>query len=480
MNTFESSLSNASSDAELVTASRTGDRTAFRHIVERYQTLICSVAYSATGDVGRSEDLAQETFVTAWTRLEGLREPDKLRSWLCGIVRNRILKQRELSRRDPSQDAAPLEDAETTPSHEVAPLEATISREEQALLWRSLERIPEAYREPLVLFYRKHQSVAEVAEQLGLTEDAAKQRLSRGRHLLQDEVRLFVEGALRKTAPGQVFCSTVFASLPVAAMSAAASTGTAAATGSATTKAFPLAAWLAPLAGVIAGLVAQLRLVGDTMPRGKSRNRIVTGIAATWVAVAAMAVGGDAIVAAVGRHYDWGRPAFFIAYCLFWWAFAGAAISLMYAVSSRQFAPAAAMPASLDVPIRTSTLAWSAGGFHIAVFSWFIFVAWRLDDTTAAVAIAVTMAALTLWTVLSFRGKSVVRATAGLARRTWLACGVALGALNLRLDAWLAAGYGLSVAEVHRLLPLWIVPLLSVLLVAWVAALVRTGRPARP
>ncbi len=99
-------------------------------------------------------------------------------------------------------------------------------------------------------------------------------------------------------------------------------------------------------------------------------------------------------------------------------------------------------------------------------------------DAAAAGAIAALMLALGLWTVLSFRGKSVVEATAGLGRRTWLACGIALAALNLRLDAWLASGYGLPVAEVHRLIPLWIVPLLSVLLVAWVAALVRTRRAA--
>lgn len=478
MKTFESSLSDASSDAELVTASRSGDRNAFRHIVERYQTLICSVAYSATGDVGRSEDLAQETFVTAWTRLEGLREPDKLRSWLCGIVRYRILKHHEHSRRDPARDAVSLEDVATPAGHEVAPVEETISREEQALLWRALERIPESYREPLVLFYRKHQSVSEVADQLGLSEDAAKQRLSRGRHLLQEEVRAFVEGALRNTAPGRVFCDSVLAGLSLAAMPATASAGAAAATSSATGKALPFAAWLAPLAGVAAGLAAQIRLVGDTMPRGGMRNRIVAGLVATWIAVAAMAVGGDALVAAVGRHLAWGRPAFFVAYCVFWWAFAGAAISLMYIVSSRQFAPAAERPASLAAQIRTSTLAWSSGGFHFAVFSWFIFVAWRTGDHAAAGLIATTMLALALWTVLSFRGTTVVEATAGLGRRTWLACGVALAAFNLRLDAWLASGYGLPVSEVHRLLPLWIVPLLSVLLVAWVAALVRTRRAA--
>jgi len=50
------------SDTELVARSLAGDREAFRQIVERYQTLISSVAYCATGSVSRSEDLAQETF----------------------------------------------------------------------------------------------------------------------------------------------------------------------------------------------------------------------------------------------------------------------------------------------------------------------------------------------------------------------------------------------------------------------------------
>ena len=49
-------------DAELVAESLDGSRDAFRRIVERYQTLICSLAYSATGNVSRSEDMAQETF----------------------------------------------------------------------------------------------------------------------------------------------------------------------------------------------------------------------------------------------------------------------------------------------------------------------------------------------------------------------------------------------------------------------------------
>src|SRR5476649_1475015 len=75
-------------DAELVAQARHGDRDAFGRIVARYQALICALAYNATGSLTQSEDLAQESFVIAWKQLPALREPEKLRSWLCGIVRN--------------------------------------------------------------------------------------------------------------------------------------------------------------------------------------------------------------------------------------------------------------------------------------------------------------------------------------------------------------------------------------------------------
>src|SRR5258705_6126111 len=76
------------SDEQLWRLACEGDREAFTRIVERYQTLVCSLAYSTCGALGMSEDMAQETFITAWHRLKDLREPGKLRQWLCGIVRN--------------------------------------------------------------------------------------------------------------------------------------------------------------------------------------------------------------------------------------------------------------------------------------------------------------------------------------------------------------------------------------------------------
>jgi RNA polymerase sigma factor (sigma-70 family) len=147
-----------SSDSELVTRSLAGNRDAFGGIVARYQSLLCSLAYSA-GSLSQSEDLAQETFVAAWKQLADLREPEKLRSWLCRISRNLTYDALRRQGREPIHKAQPLEEIQESPAPEPLPSDFTISREEEAILWRSIERIPENYREPLVLYYREHQSV---------------------------------------------------------------------------------------------------------------------------------------------------------------------------------------------------------------------------------------------------------------------------------------------------------------------------------
>ena len=211
-------------DAELVAESLDGNRDAFRLIVERYQNLISSLAYCATGNVSRSEDLAQETFVSAWKQLAELREPARLRSWLCSIARFLISKDFRRQGREPDHAAEALEALDDLVSPEPQPPDQVIGHEEKAILWRSLERIPEIYREPLVLFYRENQSIKAVAKDLGLSEDAAKQRLSRGRKLLQAQFLAFVAGALQRTTPGRTFTLGVIAALPLLVTTAKAAT----------------------------------------------------------------------------------------------------------------------------------------------------------------------------------------------------------------------------------------------------------------
>ncbi len=55
-------------DAQLVSPSLDGECDAFAQIVACYQSLVCALAYSACGDIARSEDLAQKTFLPAWCK----------------------------------------------------------------------------------------------------------------------------------------------------------------------------------------------------------------------------------------------------------------------------------------------------------------------------------------------------------------------------------------------------------------------------
>lgn len=202
------------SDAELVEASLDGDREAFGRIVERYQRLLCSLAYSATGCLTESEDLAQDVFLDAWQQLSMLREPEKLRSWLCGILRYKVSRLRRSDGREPVRHAETLEFADEVPSGDKSSTDIAIDKEEQAILWSALERVPELYREPMVLYYREERSVEHVAVALDLTEEAVKQRLARGRKILQERMLSFVELALSRSTPGRVFTLNVLAALP--------------------------------------------------------------------------------------------------------------------------------------------------------------------------------------------------------------------------------------------------------------------------
>ena len=250
------------SDADLVAATLAGDRRAYGVIVERYQRLLCSLAFSATGGINQSEDLAQETFVDAWRQLADLREPEKLRPWLCGILRFKVSRLRRADGREPVRGADPLDEAAAVPSADAAVPDQAVQQEEQALMWSALERVPEIYREPLILYYREHRSVEHVAAALDLTEDAVKQRLARGRKVLQEQVLAFVEGALARSTPGKLFTIATLAALPAlvaptpaqAAMVAGA--GGLAAKGGAMAKGTLFATLVASCSGIITAILA--------------------------------------------------------------------------------------------------------------------------------------------------------------------------------------------------------------------------------
>ena len=211
MGTAAAAVVVATSDAELVDASRRGEHAAFGQLVERYQALVWAVSFTATGNRALSEDVAQETFLVAWRQLGELSETGKLRPWLCGIARNLGRMARRDGKREASaEDVADVELA----AGEASPLDALVEAEAQQIVRDTLSRVPERYREALVLFYQNDRSAREVAAALGISENAALQRLSRGRKYLADSVTDLVERSLADSRPRRALPAMVVAALP--------------------------------------------------------------------------------------------------------------------------------------------------------------------------------------------------------------------------------------------------------------------------
>jgi RNA polymerase sigma factor (sigma-70 family) len=193
-------------DADLIAAARAGNPAAFGTIVERYQRAVLAIAYSAARDRVLAEDIAQDAFLTAWSRIGELRDPERLPAWLCGITRNLArARRRTLHREQPGEVDAPAD---------ATPFEALDERQLDVALAGAIARVPEAYREPLVLFYGEQRSAKAVGRALGLSEAAVHQRLSRGRALLAGDAEL-VEHALERRRPRRDLAAAILAALAV-------------------------------------------------------------------------------------------------------------------------------------------------------------------------------------------------------------------------------------------------------------------------
>ena len=74
-------------EAELVSRSQAGDLESFNAIVERYQVQVFNVAARILGNRASAEDIGQETFISAYRAIGGVRG-GSLRAWLLRIATN--------------------------------------------------------------------------------------------------------------------------------------------------------------------------------------------------------------------------------------------------------------------------------------------------------------------------------------------------------------------------------------------------------
>jgi RNA polymerase sigma-70 factor (ECF subfamily) len=157
-------------DAELVAAARRGSQAAFRELVERHHQAVRSFLRRACADSADADDLAQETFLTAWSSLWRYRGGASLRSWLCAIAWNKCLTLQ----RSRGRERRRVEGLEAIAPAEVCP-EARLD------LAAALRALPAEQRAAVALCLGGEFSHAEAAGVLGLPLGTIKSHVQRGR-----------------------------------------------------------------------------------------------------------------------------------------------------------------------------------------------------------------------------------------------------------------------------------------------------------
>ena len=165
-------------DQVLVSRTLAGDRNAFGGLVDKYQKAVFNLALRMVQDRDDAEDIAQHTFVKAFSRLSSFNQSFRFFSWLYRIALNECANC--LNRRKRHE---PL--SETLASDEGREA-AEIESDEQRFLQEALADLQEGDRALVLLKHYEGRSYEEIGEILGISAQKVKSRLFSARLKLRE------------------------------------------------------------------------------------------------------------------------------------------------------------------------------------------------------------------------------------------------------------------------------------------------------
>jgi RNA polymerase sigma-70 factor (ECF subfamily) len=163
-------------DRELLLRARAGDREAFELIVLAKGEPLFRTALAILGSEADARDATQETFISAWTRFAGLRDPERFDAWLGRILINECrmtLRKRRRVREVPVEADVAADSPDAPDSTDFDDAFARLTVDQRALL---------------VLHHLHGYGVREIADWLGITSGTVKWRLNRARNALRREL----------------------------------------------------------------------------------------------------------------------------------------------------------------------------------------------------------------------------------------------------------------------------------------------------
>ena len=174
--------SDSAADLDLVRAAAAGNRAAFGELYVRYARMVHGILLGRVPP-GEAEDMVQDVFISAMKQLSGLRTAAAFPGWLAAIARNRAMDYFRGSR-----DRLQLDE------QQAARQPAADASDDAFLVLDVVRRLPEAYRETLILRLVEGMTGPEIAMRTGLTPESVRVNLCRGMKMLRDRLAGRAEG----------------------------------------------------------------------------------------------------------------------------------------------------------------------------------------------------------------------------------------------------------------------------------------------
>lgn len=180
----------------LVERAQAGDRAAYGDLVQRFQSTVYAVALTRLRNVAEAQELTQEVFLHAMSKLGQLRDPHCVAGWLRQITVRMAINR--LTRRGPVFGAE-SEMLENAAGDSVGPLDEMVRAEQRAELWDGLGRLKPVDRATLVAFYIRGRSLRQMSREFETPVGTIKRRLHVARKRLRQQLERLGRGAVAET-----------------------------------------------------------------------------------------------------------------------------------------------------------------------------------------------------------------------------------------------------------------------------------------
>ncbi len=179
------------SDGDLVRQTLTGQLSAYEELVRRWSARTLAFCRAKVRSLHLAEDLAQESLLRAFRALDTLAEPDKFGPWLRGIALRVCLDW--LKCKQAGQVSFGVLDQnghgdQFADNAELTPDESAEHADDLRQLLAEVDRLPDDYREVLLLYYYDEVTYQDLAELLEVSAATINARLTKARQMLRERL----------------------------------------------------------------------------------------------------------------------------------------------------------------------------------------------------------------------------------------------------------------------------------------------------